>query len=102
MDGQPMFLPFETDPDDDCGFLLGSGGSADVTNVDREDERRCLILPGALAAAFVAEDVIDGDVLLRDPVVGTPNPVVASAMFRRTSVNAEGLILMQKKNRRSL
>lgn len=78
-------MPFEIEPVRDWDFALGSGGNAEVAN-DRDDDRRCRALLAAFAAALAAiaafKDILE----------------VGSTVFSSTSFNAQGEILIQKKN----
>lgn len=82
-------MPLETEPVKDWDFVLGSGGNAE--EVATEDERRFLALFAAAFAAAPAAIAAFNDIL-----------GVVSTVFKRTSVNAPGDILIQKKYSRSL
>jgi hypothetical protein len=99
--GQVAFLPLEIDPEWDWDFTLGNGGLADVVRVERDDERRWRTLLATLAAPLEAE-VIDGmgsKMTAGGEAVGEG---LSGTMLIKTSFNADGEILMQKKKSRSL
>lgn len=119
VDGQVLDVLPLFDPDADCDFKLGSGGKADVANVESDDESRWRTLLAVdtgfdvPAVATVLEVLLL--LLLLLPLVVATLPCVpvllvedggdserVSFIFKKTSSSADVGILMLKKNSLSL